>query len=196
MIEGVLRHCTDMVSPNGTICMWGGIGKEKNRPFLEFASQVEIEYPEWKISNWITWNKKRAYGLKNNYLFTREECLILTKNTPTFHIPYLKTVRPYEGYNKKYPAKSKYYRRSNVWNDITEVMRDKIHPCQKPDKLYEVLIETHSNEGDTVYDPCCGSGTAARAAYNTGRKFVVVEQRKEYLESAKLFPVIFNMDDE
>jgi DNA modification methylase len=167
--------CSSLAQEAATICMWGGIGKHGHRPFLHFAATVEADFPEWTIANWITWRKKRAYGVQRNYLFTREECLILTRGTPTFNIPYLAQERGYDGYNKDYPAKSKFLRRTNVWTDITEILRGKTHSAQKPDALYCVLIETHSKPGDCVFDPCAGSGTTARAAQACGRGSYLIE---------------------
>jgi DNA modification methylase len=180
-------HCARVCADNGTIVMWGGIGKHQNRPFLEFAASIEKQRPFWRILNWITWAKKRAYGKARDYLFTREEMLILVNgNEYTFNIPLLDKKRGYTGYNPKYPAKSEFLRRTNVWSDITEMFRDKIHPTQKPDELYKVIIETHSKETDTVYDPCAGSGTTARAAMSTGRRFCIVEREVSYLRAAGL----------
>lgn len=45
------------------------------------------------------------------------------------------------------------------------------HPTQKPVKLIEKLILTHSNPGDLVVDPFMGSGSTAIAAINTGRHY-------------------------
>ena len=180
------RHCAEVTDDNATICLWGGVGKKGNRPFIEFACTVEKMFPEWEIYNWITWRKVRAYGTKNKYLFTREECLILVKGNPVFNIPLLDKRRPYQGYNPKYPAKSEFYRRTDVWTDITELLKDKIHPTQKPDKLYEILINTHSNENDLVYDPCAGSLTTMRACRNTNRRFCCIERKREYIDEAFL----------
>jgi len=76
----------------------------------------------------------------------------------------------------KYPAKSEFLRRSNVWDDITEIMRGKTHINQKPLRLMEIPIETHTEPGEWVLDPFAGSGTTAFAARKLGRKFVVVEE--------------------
>ena len=45
----------------------------------------------------------------------------------------------------------------------------KIHPAQKPVRLLEQLIQTFTDPGDVVIDPCCGSGSTLRAARNLGR---------------------------
>jgi site-specific DNA-methyltransferase (adenine-specific) len=180
-----MAHCVERARPNATICMWGGVGKPRDRPFLKWVSTVEDDYPEWR-GQFVTWSKKRAYGTADKYLFTREEVFILTRGKPTFNIPLLEIERGYAGFSEKYKAKSKFLRRTLVWRDITELFSGKIHPAQKPDKLYEVLVNTHSKEGDVVYDPCAGSGTTARACINTGRHFVIIEEDRSYLDKAKL----------
>lgn len=57
------------------------------------------------------------------------------------------------------------------------------HPTQKPIKLFEYLIKTYSNEGDTVFDGYLGSGTTAFAAHNTNRNFIGSELDKTYFDS-------------
>lgn len=61
----------------------------------------------------------------------------------------------------------------------------KIHPAQKPVKLLKRLIETFTDEGDVVIDPCFGSGTTARACLELGRNFYGFEINKEYYRRAK-----------
>jgi site-specific DNA-methyltransferase (adenine-specific) len=57
-----------------------------------------------------------------------------------------------------------------------------LHPTQKPQKLFEYLIQTYTNEGDVVCDPFGGSGTTAAAAKNTGRRYVSIEAKADYVE--------------
>ena len=75
----------------------------------------------------------------------------------------------------KYPAKSEFLRRTNVWTDITEILRGKVHIAQKPDRLHEIMIETHTVPGEWVLDTFAGSGTTGRAARKLGRKFILIE---------------------
>jgi DNA modification methylase len=60
-----------------------------------------------------------------------------------------------------------------------------LHPTQKPVALFEYLIRTYTNEGDTVLDNCCGSGTTGVACVNTGRNFIQMELSPEYCEIAR-----------
>lgn len=172
----------NILENNAALYLWGGIGKPGFRPLYSYLSQVEKK-TGFLIANHITWSKKRAYGLNHNYLFTREELIYLIKGldikTPRlFNKPYLNIKRGYPGYNKKYPAKSEYKRRTNVWSDITEIFRGKTHIAQKPEQLYKIIIETHTNPGEIVFDPFAGSGTTALAAKEMGRKFIIIEENQ------------------
>jgi DNA modification methylase len=57
-----------------------------------------------------------------------------------------------------------------------------LHPTQKPVALFEYLIKTYTNEGDTVLDNCAGSGTTAIACINTKRNYILIEKEPEYIE--------------
>ena len=60
-----------------------------------------------------------------------------------------------------------------------------LHPTQKPVALFEYLIRTHSNEGDTVLDNCMGSGTTGVACGNTNRRFIGIEQDETIFAGAE-----------
>lgn len=70
---------------------------------------------------------------------------------------------------------------------IIKFQRDaaKLHPTQKPVALMEYLIRTYTNEGDTVLDNTCGSGTTGVACVNTGRNFIGIEREPEYVQIAR-----------
>lgn len=57
-----------------------------------------------------------------------------------------------------------------------------LHPTQKPVELFEYLIKTYTNEGDTVLDNVAGSGTTAIACMNTNRNYILMEKDPKYCE--------------
>lgn len=61
----------------------------------------------------------------------------------------------------------------------------KLHPTQKPLPLIIDLLVTSSNRGDTVFDPCMGSGTTGVAAVTRFRNFIGIEQNREWFEKAR-----------
>ena len=58
------------------------------------------------------------------------------------------------------------------------------HGTQKPVRLFEIPIGNHTLEGDAVYDPFCGSGTAIIAAEKTGRRCLAMEIDPRYVRAA------------
>lgn len=54
------------------------------------------------------------------------------------------------------------------------------HTTQKPVKLFQELIEKHSNEGDLVLDTFAGSSTTAIACLKTNRDWIMIEKDEKY----------------
>lgn len=62
--------------------------------------------------------------------------------------------------------------------------RSKIHPTEKNHDLIKELILDNSNEGDIVFDPCCGSAAHCLCAEQLNRKYIGVELDKQYFDIA------------
>ena len=60
--------------------------------------------------------------------------------------------------------------------------KDKIHPTQKPVKLYEWILTRYAKEGDKILDTHLGSGSSRIAAYNLGFDFVGCEIDHTYYD--------------
>ena len=81
----------------------------------------------------------------------------------------------------------------NLWqggkskSNVLEYKKDNdgYHPTQKPVALLEDLIQTYSNEGDTVLDFTMGSGSTGVACVNTNRRFIGIELDNGYFEIAR-----------
>ena len=63
--------------------------------------------------------------------------------------------------------------------------KDKIHPTQKPIKLYEWLLSTYAKKGDRILDTHLGSGSSAIASHRMGFAFDGYEIDKDYFHRAK-----------
>lgn len=59
-----------------------------------------------------------------------------------------------------------------------------VHPTQKPTAILEWLINTYTNEGDTVLDNTMGSGSTGVACVNTGRNFIGIDLDKDFYDIA------------
>jgi site-specific DNA-methyltransferase (adenine-specific) len=62
--------------------------------------------------------------------------------------------------------------------------KHRIHPTQKPVKLYEWLLSSYAKEGNKILDTHLGSGSSAIAAHYGGFDFVGMELDQDYYESA------------
>ena len=58
------------------------------------------------------------------------------------------------------------------------------HPATFPENLAHDHIISWSNEGDVVYDPFLGSGTTAKMAKMTKRKYMGSEINEDYFKIA------------
>ena len=59
------------------------------------------------------------------------------------------------------------------------------HPTQKPEALIERIILASTTEGDLVLDPFNGSGTTGVVAAKLKRKYIGIDNNKDYLEITK-----------
>lgn len=81
----------------------------------------------------------------------------------------------------------------NLWEggkskaNVLEYKKDNdgYHPTQKPVALLEDLIQTYSNEGNTVLDFTMGSGSTGVACVNTNRRFIGIELDEGFFNIAK-----------
>lgn len=60
----------------------------------------------------------------------------------------------------------------------------RIHPTQKPIKLYRWLLENYAKKGDKILDTHLGSGSIAIACYDYGFELTACELDKEYYNKA------------
>jgi site-specific DNA-methyltransferase (adenine-specific) len=63
-----------------------------------------------------------------------------------------------------------------------ETYTNKIHPTQKPIKLYEWLLMNYAKEGDKILDTHGGSQSSRIACYNLGYALDIIELDKEYFD--------------
>jgi len=59
---------------------------------------------------------------------------------------------------------------------------ERIHPTQKPVKLYEWLLMNYAKEGDKILDTHGGSQSSRIACYNLGYALDIIELDKEYFD--------------
>lgn len=71
------------------------------------------------------------------------------------------------------------------WRRDSSKEYPKIHPTQKPISVLKRLIEIFTDPGDVVIDPCAGSASTLRAAWEMGRDSYGFEVDKNFCNQAK-----------
>jgi site-specific DNA-methyltransferase (adenine-specific) len=61
---------------------------------------------------------------------------------------------------------------------------ERIHPTQKPVKLYEWLLTNYAKQGDKILDTHLGSGSHAIACNNLGFELVGLELDSDYFKAS------------
>jgi site-specific DNA-methyltransferase (adenine-specific) len=164
-----------------------------------FTSALVMSNPGWFKYCWV-WSKVRVTGhldAKREPLKEHEDVCIFYKNQCTYN-PQMVTgeshVRgpwgkrkngncevyaPFKDDSTCQNISNEYYPKTII--EFRSEMQS-IHPTQKPVALFEYLIRTYTNEGDTVMDNCAGSGTTGVACLNTKREGILIEKDVKYCE--------------
>lgn len=132
--------------------------------------------PSLALKNSIIWKKDNwsSGDLTGNFGFQYESIMFLVKGRHTLR-------------GKRWP---------NVW-DFPRVPAKKLRmPAEKPVGLYMRAIEASSDPGDLIVDTFGGSGTAAEAAIQTGRRFLVCDADKKMVRIARERVGLSVSDDE
>lgn len=73
-----------------------------------------------------------------------------------------------------------------MWNGmLKQLPEQRYHPTQKPLALMKWVIENYTDEGSTVLDPFCGSGTTLVACAQMGRRGTGYEINADYVTIAQ-----------
>lgn len=143
----------------------------------------------------ITFEREKGRGAKKNWKNSSEDIWFCTvSNRFIFNAEVIKLKRrviaPYrekgtpKDWTEEEGGKFRLTYPSNILTDITipfwSMPENTPHPTQKPEKLLAKIILASSNEGDVVFDPFAGVGTAGVVAKKLKRNFVMVEVDEEY----------------
>ena len=116
---------------------------------------------EMNLVDMITWDKK-SFGMGYRTRKTSEYLLIYQKSPKTIKTWKNKSIR-------------------DVWSEKIENPR-KGHPHKKPIGLIETLINSVTNEGDLILDPCAGSFAVLDIANKNNRNFIGCDIEKEFCD--------------
>lgn len=155
-----------------------------------FAAKLIVSKLNW-FKYELIWRKPNGSNFLNAHkmpMRNHESILVFYNKLPTYN-PQMRKGEPYV--SKRSSASSNYEQKGIVTTynrgdrfplTVLDYNYDtsKLHPTQKPLKLFEYLIKTYTDEGQTVLDPTMGSGTTAEACQNIRRQYIGFETDADY----------------
>lgn len=175
-----LKEAHRIITEDGTIYVFMGMR------YISYVYSILEQELNMTFNSWITWFYTQGIGKTKGFSPRHDDILMFTKHPKNFvfnlddiRVPqkFYRSVNNMRGANP-----------GNVWEFSHMHYCNKNrqnHPTQKPEGLYERMILSSSNEGDTVLDPFSGSGTLLRVCQQTGRKGIGIEINPEYISMTK-----------
>lgn len=168
-----LSLCRSKLKDNGTIWVSG----THHNIFVVQRCLQELGY---KILNVITWQKSDPPpNLSCKYFnFSTELVIWARKHEKKTHKFNYETMKQLNGGSQM----------TDVWRIPAVGLWEKTcgkHPTQKALRLLYRIVLASTNEGDTILDPFAGSSTTGIAANLLGRKFIGIEQEKEFVDLSR-----------
>jgi len=171
-----LNEIFRIVKTNGNIIIFGSYHN-----IYKIGAILQKE--DKKLINSIVWYKRNAFPNITQRMFceSTEHIIWAVNNSQKkaknwkFNYNYLKKING-----------GKQMR--NMW-DIpmtpTSERKHGKHPSQKPIEVLERLILGCTDENEVIIDPFLGSGTTALVALKNNRKFIGIDNSREYIKLAK-----------
>jgi adenine-specific DNA-methyltransferase len=207
--EAAIQELHRKLSPDGSICWQVGNYVEKGEIFpLDIFYYRIFKDLKMHLRNRIIWYFRHGLHASRRFSGRYETLLWFTKgNSYTFNLDDVRVPsmypgkRHYKGPNKGQPSGNpKGKNPSDIWeivaNDWDEGLWDipnvkanhpekTIHPAQFPVELVERCVLAFTNEGDWVFDPYAGVGSALIAAIKWNRRAMGSEKEEEYVSIAR-----------
>jgi len=160
------------------------IGKGKKQVFEDMGGQGICHFFRTDTTQFGLCTEKTYNQLIDIYKIDQQEWFMGYKKLLEINKQYL--IENEKQLWSKYPRIFNLPEGKKYKSNVLEYKKDYTghHPTQKPVALMEDLIKTYTNEGDTVLDFTCGSGTTGVACVNTGRKFIGIELDEGYYKIA------------
>ena len=165
--------CKNILKTNGTIWISGTLHNI-------YSVGMALEQTGFKIMNNITWQKTNPPPNLSCRYFTHstETILWAKKSGDAKHFFNYELMKELNGGKQM----------KDVWSGALTPHKEKIfgkHPTQKPLYLLKKVLLASTREGDLVLDPFCGSGTTGVACKLLGRKFIGIDNDRDFIALAK-----------
>jgi len=176
-----LKECRKILKKDGTIWISG-------TSHIIYSIGYAMQVLGYKILNDIIWYKRNAPPNLSCRYFTHSTEIILwaAKSERSKHYFDYKLMKEL---NENKQMRSIWEIEDNdpenVWEISAPGKKEKEfgkHPTQKPEKLLRRIVLASTKEGDIVLDPFNGSGTTGIVANRLKRRYIGIDNEKEYLD--------------
>ena len=153
------------INSSGRLGHYGGKGKKWDNeiPTKEYFDELR------RVSiNQIIWGA-------NYFAMPATRCFLIWDKQQPEDVSFASCEYAWTNFDKS--AKTYYQRPQNADTE-------RIHPTQKPVKLYEWLLTNYANPGDKILDTHLGSGSIAIACNNLGYQLCACELDNDYFNLA------------
>lgn len=185
--EPMWEQLNRIIKPNGAICLFG------SEPFSSALRMSNIKNFKY---DWI-WEKEQGanFMLCKYQPYKVHEIVSVFSKAKHNYFPQMTKGKSYisgkgtsgeiTGNRRKVQTKNEGKRYPRSIQRFNTEKHKSTHPTQKPIALLEYLINTYTNEGETVLDFTMGSGSTGVACVNTKRNFIGIELDENYFNIAK-----------
>lgn len=165
-LDDVVRALPRVMRPGATAIVWFDLWKMSDLvKVMEAVGFEGVTMIEWLKTNPVPINSRKTY-LSN----AREIAIVGYKPgaRPTYHADRVAPDAAATG-TFEHPIESR---------------KGRFHPTEKSVRLFEDMIQLHTDPGDLVLDCFSGSGTTAAVCQATGRRFVGSELDPDYYQKS------------
>lgn len=166
-----IKECYRILKDTGTIWISGTLHNI-------YSIGMALEESGFKILNNITWQKTNPPPNLACKTFTHSTETILWARKDLKNVKYTFNYDVMKQMNGNKQMK-------DVWTtSITKPSEKKQgkHPTQKPLEILDRIILASTKENDLILDPFCGSSTTGISAVKLNRKYIGIDNKKEYLD--------------
>lgn len=169
-----IKECYRILKDNGTIWISGTLHNI-------YSIGMALEEEGFKIINNITWQKTNPPPNLACKTFTHSTETILWARKDLKKVKYIFNYEIMKELNNNKQMK-------DVWTTCLIRPSEKKcgkHPTQKPLEILDKIILASTNENELILDPFCGSSTTGISAVRLNRRYIGIDNEKEYIELSK-----------